>query len=129
MDVRELAPGLWWWSSSEDAPAGSLYWEGEDAVCLVDPAVPPEPEEAERFWRHLDHDVARMRLPVVVLLTAPQHGRDTLEFVRRYDAAVHGPSRGLDALPAGVELVARGPGHAAYRIPSSSPVVVGRVDA
>lgn len=97
MEVAELAPGLWrWtarhpeWSEGEDWPpeVGCVYWEAPDAVCLVDPLVPVEPAERERFWKHLDADVERAGAPVAVLLTISFHARSAAEIAARYGAAV-----------------------------------------
>jgi hypothetical protein len=130
MEVRELAPGLWRWTTTQPelGTTESLYWEGGDAVCLFDPYVPVEPDEAERFWRHLDADVARNGAPVAIFLTSRPRGTAVLELTRRYEAAVHGPERGLDELPGGVTVAARGSGRTAYRVPASPPLLVGRLD-
>jgi len=130
VDVRELAPGLWRWTTTQPelGETESLYWEGGDAVCLFDPFVPVEAGEAERFWRHLDADVTRCDAPVAVLLTSRPRGTNVLEIARRYDAAVHGPQRNLDELPGGITLVGLGPGWASYRVPATPPLVVGRLD-
>ena len=131
MEVQELGPGLWRWTTTQPelGETESLYWEGEDGVCLFDPYVPAEPDEAERFWRHLGEDVARTGLPVAVLLTARPRGSAVPEISRRYEASVHGPLRDLDELPGGVTVVERGPGRVAYHVPASPPVIVGRLDA
>ena len=62
---------------------------------LVDPLVPTGEEDA--FFRHLDADVERRGLPVVILLTATWHRRSADELAARYGAGIGG------ALPAGVE--------------------------
>ena len=107
MEVRELAAGLWGWTAPHpawepgqgwDEEVWSWYVELEGATALVDPLVPSS--EAERFWRHLDADVERRRLPVHVLLTASQHRRSADHIAARYDAAIWD---GEGALPAGVE--------------------------
>jgi glyoxylase-like metal-dependent hydrolase (beta-lactamase superfamily II) len=128
LEVAELAPGLWrWtaphpeWTPDEDWPevVGSLYWEGEDAVCLIDPLVPPDAAETERFWRHLDADVERAGRPVAVVLSVFWHERNAAEVAARYggevwahEAAVERltvpvqrPFRVGDRLPGGIEAV------------------------
>jgi len=131
VEVQELGPGLWRWTTAQPGAgeSQSLYWEGPGAVCLFDPSVPAEPDEAARFWRHLDADVERTGGPVAVFLTTRPRGTGVLELVRRYGASLHGPLRGLEQLPAGVAVVSAAPGCTAYRVPSSPPLVVGPVDA
>jgi hypothetical protein len=106
MDVRELAPGLWGWTAPHpawkpdkgwDEDVWCWYVELEGATALVDPLVPLD--DAERFWRHLDADVARRALPVHILLTAAHHRRSSDEVAARYDATIWD---GDGALPAGV---------------------------
>jgi hypothetical protein len=65
---------------------------------LVDPLVPAGEEDV--FFRHLDVDVERRGLPVVILLTADWHRRSADELSTRYDARTGG------ALPEGVEEIA-----------------------
>ena len=77
MELERYAPGLWRWDRS-------IYYESPHAVVLIDPAVPPG--EEERFFRALDRDVARLGLPVVVLLTDP--ALDAGAFADRYGAEV-----------------------------------------
>ena len=64
MEVERIADGLWRWTVDGDA---CLYHEAPDGIVLIDPLVPQD--EAERFWRHLDADVARIGAPPVVLTT------------------------------------------------------------
>jgi hypothetical protein len=141
VDVAELAPGLWRWSSAQPewTPAvearwgwrrevGSAYWEGRDAVCLVDPLVPSDPVEAERFLRHLDDDVERLGLPVAVLMTTRWHERSSAVLAERYGGVVHSPPVG-GALPGGLRAVPVGRRQeVAYLIPSGpAALVVGDV--
>lgn len=99
--MQQIAEGLWRWTalhpawSPEDggeggweAEVGCVYCEGPGAVVLIDPLVPAEPEERERFWRALDRDVERLGLPVAVLLTVFWHARSAHELVERYGAEV-----------------------------------------
>jgi len=98
--VQELAPGLWRWTERHpewtpdagaegwDAEVGCVYWEGDDSVCLVDPLLPEDGEERDRFWRHLDADVDRAARPVAVLLTISFHSRHAREAADRYDGEV-----------------------------------------
>ncbi len=82
MDVQQLAPGLWRWTAYHpdwtpeeggvdgwDPEVGCIYCETADGIVLVDPLVPAEPENAERFWSALDRDVGRVGGAPRVLLT------------------------------------------------------------
>ena len=101
MEVTRIADGLWRWSTYYGEwrdEVGSVYVEAEDAVVLVDPLVPEEAAEAERFWRALDTDVARAGVPVHVLVTVFWHARSSAEVVRRYDGRLHVASRARAAI-------------------------------
>lgn len=128
MEVTRIADGLWRWSTYYGEwrdEVGSVYLEADDAIVLIDPLVPEERDEAERFWRALDRDVERARAPVHVLVTVFWHVRSAAEVVRRYRGRLHAVSRaraaierraGLtsvvfrpgDALPGGVEALPSG---------------------
>ena len=107
MDVQQLADGLWRWTAEhprwefwpdherEARSVGCVYYEAHDGTVLVDPLVPAG--EQDSFFRHLDTDVERRGLPVVILLTAEWHRRSADELARRYDARIGGE------LPDGVE--------------------------
>lgn len=108
MEVEHLRSGLWrWtaphpaWRSGADWPqeGGCLYYEAADATVLVDPLVPAG--EEDRFWPALDRDVERRGLPLLVVLTAPWHGRSSAEIAGRYGGQiVPAESRPeIDALP------------------------------
>jgi glyoxylase-like metal-dependent hydrolase (beta-lactamase superfamily II) len=87
MDVTELAPGLWRWTGYYEewkGVVGSVYYETDEGVVLIDPLVPPE--DTERFWQALDRDVARVGGEVHVLLTVFWHLRSSGAMVERYDA-------------------------------------------
>lgn len=96
--ARRLAEGLWRWVAphpawtSDTAGAnnwerlvGCIYYEGSDALVLIDPLVPPAgtPDE-QRFWTALDRDVERVGLPVVVLVGNVYHGRSADSIDGRY---------------------------------------------
>ncbi|HXY17297.1 MAG TPA: MBL fold metallo-hydrolase [Gaiellaceae bacterium] len=96
MQVTEIAPGLWRWSAphpewkpSSGGPdgwerdVGCVYCEAGDTILLVDPLLPDEPNERERFWRALDRDVERVGAPNV-LLTCHWHVRSSEDVVGRY---------------------------------------------
>jgi hypothetical protein len=107
VEVLRLADGLWRWTTPhanwenwpnherEPPEVGCVYYEADEATVLIDPLVPAG-EEAD-FFRHLDADVERRGLPVVILLTAEWHRRSASDLAERYDARVGGPA------PAGVE--------------------------
>jgi hypothetical protein len=109
MDALRIADGLWRWTAEhpnwenwpnherEAREVGCVYYEAPDASVLVDPLVPAGEEEA--FFRHLDADIERRGLPVVILLTADWHRRSSVELAERYDARIGG------ALPRGVEEI------------------------
>jgi len=106
MEVRELALGLWrWtaphpaWTPDKDKPGGwpqmvgCVSYEPGDAarraadaaLVLIDPLAPPDgTPDADRFWRHLDEDVARVGLPVAILIGNRYHGRSSQTVHDRY---------------------------------------------
>jgi glyoxylase-like metal-dependent hydrolase (beta-lactamase superfamily II) len=114
MTVQALRPGLWRWTAPHPAwtPAegglegwprevGSVYLETTEAIVLVDPIVPEEPSERDRFWRALDGDVERLRLPLLVLLTCRWHVRGAPAVRERYGpgaVVVRGPDDGGENL-------------------------------
>ncbi|HEU5214725.1 MAG TPA: hypothetical protein VFU30_04220 [Gaiellaceae bacterium] len=110
MEALRVAEGLWRWTAEhpnweswpgherEAREVGCVYYEADDATVLVDPLVPAG-EEAE-FFRHLDSDVDRRRLPVVILLTADWHRRSADELAARYDGRIGGaPPAGVEEIP------------------------------
>ncbi len=137
MKVHELAPGLWRWTAPHpewkpgdewEREVGCVYYEGPEAICLIDPLV-PEAEE-ERFWEALDRDVERARKPVTVLLTVHWHSRSAPEVAARYGAGARGWEVSLISRepPGGVEAIEIA--HADERVfwlPDHSTLVVGDV--
>ncbi|MDQ3867865.1 MAG: hypothetical protein M3304_13720 [Actinomycetota bacterium] len=129
MEVERIAERLWrWttrhpeWTPEEDwsPEVGCVYYEAPDAVVFIDPLVPAEHEERDRFWRALDRDVENAARPVAVLLTVFWHERSAQELTDRYDAAtlwahepalarvdarVTNPFRAGARLPGGVEAL------------------------
>ncbi|HEX9417140.1 MAG TPA: hypothetical protein VF895_10585 [Gaiellaceae bacterium] len=110
MDTREVAPGLWYWTAPHrnwrpgaDWPeaVGCVYYEAPDAVVLIDPLLPRG--EEGKFLEHLDRDVERTGVPVVILLTAPWHERDAPLLAERYRT-----SREVGRLPEGIEVFVPG---------------------
>ena len=109
MEAVRVAEGLWRWTAvhprwelwpnheRESPEVGCVYYEAADATVLIDPLVPAG--EENDFFRHLDSDVERRGLPVVILLTAEWHRRSADELAARYEARI------LGALPEGVEEI------------------------
>ncbi len=96
----KILDGLWrWtvphpaWKPEFDRPGGwgrtvaSVYAEYEDTLVLIDPLVPDERVEEDRFWQALDRDVARLARPVIVLVGCLDHGRSADAVARRYRKA------------------------------------------
>ena len=111
MEVERIEDGLWRWTGFHEEwrqDVHCVYVESPDAVCLIDPLVPPE--DGERFLDALDRDVERLGLPVHVLVTVFWHARSARELAERYEAEVWAPSRARAA----VERRA-GPGIRAFR--------------
>jgi hypothetical protein len=107
MRVQRMAEGLWRWTAPHpewrdgagwDRTVGSVYCETPDAVVLIDPLIPDDGADRERFWDALDRDVERLRVPVVVLLTCRWHVRGAGTVRRRYAAAVWAPPNAVDGL-------------------------------
>ena len=97
MDVQEIAPRLWRWTGRHEEweeDVGSVYYETEDGVVLVDPILPPE--DADRFLEHLDQEVSGKQ--VHVLVTVFWHTRSASAMVERYGARVWAPARGKHAI-------------------------------
>jgi glyoxylase-like metal-dependent hydrolase (beta-lactamase superfamily II) len=94
MEVDRIADGLWRWTAFHEEwkhDVGCVYCESGDAVCLVDPLVPPD--DRDRFLAALDRDVERLGLPVHVLITVYWHTRSARELTERYGAEVWASSR------------------------------------
>jgi|GEM_PF-244936 len=167
MDVRELAPGLWRWTAPHPAwkpeydkaggwpkwvasvsyePQAGARHSSDLALVLFDPLAPPEGDpDSELFWRHLDEDVARVGLPVAILIGNEFHSRSAQAIHDRYrarygssiwahEAAVSGlKCRVTDtfaaprALPSGIipHMIGNpSPGEVAYYIPAHRALVV-----
>jgi len=159
VDVSELAPGLWRWTARHPdwtpgnagawgPDVGCVYCEADGAILLIDPLVPSDGEERERFWRALDRDVERAG-PPHVLLTCAWHLRSAVDVLDRYAGArlfVH--ERGVaelgaaservtdahrtgDGLPGGAVAIDAGVGAAEmqvlYWLPSHGALVAGDV--
>lgn len=99
--VTKLADRFWYWQAiNPDTPSagwpngagplvGSVFLEVDDGIVLIDPQVPPDGPDRDRFWAALDRDVARHHGQwLAVLLTFPGHDRSTQDIVARYDSQV-----------------------------------------
>ena len=71
-----------------------MLYRAPSAVVLIDPQLPPDPEE---LWPALDERVDGQA--VVVLTTIRFHGRSREAVVARYDAAVGAPPAGVEPFP------------------------------
>lgn len=107
MSVTRIGDGLWRWTvphpewngaTDWDEIVASVYCETEDAVVVIDPLVPADGPDAERFWSAFDRDVTRLQRPVAVLLTCRWHVRSAAVFRERYGASVHAPTRAGDSI-------------------------------
>ena len=99
MQVDRITEGLWRWTAFHEEwkhDVGCVYVESDDAVCLVDPLVPPE--DRERFLAALDRDVERRGVPVHILVTVHWHARSARELAERYGAEVWALSRARAAV-------------------------------
>ena len=134
MEVQRVDAGLWRWTAPHpewkpqddwDRDVGCIYWEASDAVVLVDPLVPDEPSDRERFLTCLDKDVERVGLPVSVLLTCEWHMRSSAELAERFGTTVTTPLAASD-LPGGIRAVpAPVAEEVVYWLPEARTVVPG----
>jgi hypothetical protein len=110
VEAVRIDQGLWRWTAEhpnwenwpdrerEPREVGCVYYEADDVTVLFDPLVPAG-EEVD-FFRHLDTDIERRGLPVVILLTADWHRRSADELAARYDARIGGaPPEGVEEIP------------------------------
>jgi glyoxylase-like metal-dependent hydrolase (beta-lactamase superfamily II) len=139
MELRELRPGLWRWTSWHEEwqeAVGSVAYEAPGDLVLFDPLLEREDE--------LDDLVRRVDKPVTVLVTVFWHTRSAAKVVRRHGARVLAPSRGLapvrrragtaepyrpgDSLPGGVEAIATARAtEVVFWIPAHRALVAGDV--
>ena len=117
MDVAELAPGLWRWTTAHPdwtpEQGGPEGWQRGGRLGVLRgrwrrragrPARPCGRAEQGRFWRALDRDVGRAAA-VHVVLTCEWHARSSADLVARYGSDVWKPADGVASLPAGVSAV------------------------
>jgi hypothetical protein len=116
VQVERIEEGLWRWLAVHpewkagqgwEPAVGCVYWEGPDAIVLIDPQLPAEEADRERFLDVLDQDVSRVGGPVVVLTTCAWHVRSSGELVERYEGRLGGPGNvKAGTLPTGVQAIA-----------------------
>lgn len=132
MEIEELRPGLHRWtadhpeavpdakpgSPADWGPAvGSVAFEGQDALLLVDPLVP------DGGWAALDALVERHGRPVTVITTLGFHRRSRPAVVERYSATT---SRAKRTLPEGVETITiKGAGETMVWLPEPRALIPG----
>jgi glyoxylase-like metal-dependent hydrolase (beta-lactamase superfamily II) len=154
MDLREIAPQLWWWTAphpdwtpaafkdgkgwKEDVSSYALVADG--AFVLFDPLIPKGEEQA--FWAAVDRDVEHHGSPAI-LITVYWHVRSSQVILERYEGSTlwaHEPVReemeeltrctdlfkAGDALPGGVEAVTmHHMDEAAFWLPVHKSLVLG----
>jgi hypothetical protein len=102
LKVTRVAEGLWQWGVPDVTGVFlfGTYVETPDAIVLIDPPLPPAGSaDAERFWTHLDRDVARQGSAVGVALTCREHSRGAPALVERYSATLWCPPASIGTNP------------------------------
>jgi glyoxylase-like metal-dependent hydrolase (beta-lactamase superfamily II) len=145
LNWHEIDPGLrrWTgWHPEWKAEVGSVWWQGADALCLIDPIVPPD--SSQGIWSALDQEVERLGLPLHVFITIYWHARQAREVVERYGARLwsHEPAKATierragpadvlflpgDELPGGLEAFQARGSEVVYWIPEPRALVTGDV--
>jgi hypothetical protein len=91
LQVERLADGVWRWSAAPGRWSHLL--ELPDALLLIDPEAPvPGSGDAERFWHHLDDDVARHGRPVTVVITSAAREQEAAAVLERYPGSRRVPA-------------------------------------
>ncbi len=119
MKVSKIAEGLWAWGVGQRS---SAYLEHGDVMILIDPLLPTQGDELERFTRAINRDLARLGGPVHVLLTRHGHPRDADAFVAMTGGTVWHP--GMGPSPAGMHALPVGEGAVALWSPVHRALVV-----
>ena len=91
MQVHQYSDGLWRWSVGSRT---SAYIEHGDVMIVVDPVLPPEGDDLDRFRRAIARDVDRLGGAVHVLMTRNGHPRDCDALVAMTGGAVWHPGMG-----------------------------------
>jgi hypothetical protein len=139
MEVAELAPGLWrWtvrhpdWTPEQGGPdgwepdVGCVYCEADGAVLLVDPLVPADEGERERFWTALERDLERAGVEPDILLTCSWHARSSAEVLARCGGRLWVPADGVNELPDGLQ--ATEPFRPGERLPGRAVAIDATLD-
>ncbi|MCX5986795.1 MAG: hypothetical protein NTX54_09895 [Chloroflexi bacterium] len=97
LTVTRIADGFWYWRATHPdcgpagwpngtrAVVGSVFVEDAGGITLIDPQVPVDAANRERFWMALDRDVARHpEGGLAILLTCPWHERSASDLLARY---------------------------------------------
>ncbi|MCX5988981.1 MAG: hypothetical protein NTV35_08120 [Chloroflexi bacterium] len=97
LTVTRISDGFWYWRTTHpdcgpdgwpngtDAAVGSAFVEDERGITLIDPQVPIDEVNRDRFWKALDRDLARHPDgSLAILLTCPWHERSASDLVERY---------------------------------------------
>ena len=129
--MEQIAPGLWHWTAPHpdwkprNRGKNGLGWDEivssyalitDAAFVLIDPLVPTDAAEADRFWKALDRDVEGHGSPAIVI-SIHWHARSAQEIAERYPGStVWAPAdapkgkirsthtyAAADTLPAGIE--------------------------
>lgn len=128
MAATEIAPGLLRWTAPHpdwspekdwDELVGSVLYELEEVVVLIDPLLPREGREEFLHW--LDGRIGSRG--VSILTTIRWHRRDRRELAERYRPPA---GRAWNTIPHGVEYKPlRGAGEALYWLVRARALVVG----
>lgn len=125
MQVTMIHEGLWRWS----VPRGrferaSAYLEHGDVMILVDPVLPPEGDDRDRFHAAIARDLQRLAGPVHVMATRGDDPRDVEGLVALTGGAAWRPG---DAPPPGIEVLPTGvDGQVALWSPAHGALMPGR---
>lgn len=97
MEVSRIEEGLWRWTAPLPGPCdgrdgapelvGCAFVDTGAEIVVVDPLVPRDPDDRERFHRALDRDVERAGSPPTVVLTVRRHAWSAAEIRDRYPGA------------------------------------------
>jgi hypothetical protein len=134
VEVEQIADGLWRWvvADGNGGFLASTYLEAPDAIVLVDPVLPPEGDDRDRFWRALDRDAARSGAPLHVIATR-QRSAGGSAIRLRYPGTRLWPGGSFspdDDLPGGVSawpVNAEGGTQSLLWIPAHAALVAGSV--
>ena len=156
MDVEQIAPHLWHWSAPHpdwkpsnrgkdglgwDQTVSSYALITDDQFVLIDPQLPSDDADLERFWAALDRDVEGHGPPAIVI-TIRWHVRSAQEIAERYSGStIWGPADAPkgdipsthtfaagDQLPAGIQARDVGvPGELVLYVPSHRALLFGDV--